>query len=222
MKKLQAIFILLLSALVVSVQCQQYTREKEWEKEIGAFLDIDQKQTPPPHPIVFTGSSTIRLWTSLRQDFPKLNVINRGFGGSRLDDLVFFAPKIVSPYKPKMVVVYSGENDIEAKEPAENALSDFKAFIAFRDKSLPKTPIIYISMKPSILRWNLWPEMKRGNELIKAEVVRHKNVRFIDIASKMLGPDGGKPAADIFVADGLHLNAKGYAIIRSALLPYLK
>lgn len=207
---------------MVAAQDTGYTRAKEWEKEIAAFHEIDQKQTPPANPIVFTGSSTIRMWTSLRADFPNVNVINRGFGGSRLDDLVFFAPKIVLPYKPKMIVVYSGENDIEAKEPAENALSDLKAFIAFRDKDLPKTPIIYLSMKPSILRWSLWPEMKRGNELIKAEIARHKTVRFVDIASIMLGPDGGKPPADIFVADGLHLNAKGYAIIRKALLPYLK
>lgn len=207
---------------MVAAQDTGYTRAKEWEKEIAAFHEIDQKQTPPRNPIVFTGSSTIRMWTSLREDFPNVNVINRGFGGSRLDDLVFFAPKIVLPYKPKMIVVYSGENDIEAKEPAENALSDLKAFIAFRDKDLPKTPIIYLSMKPSILRWSLWPEMKRGNELIKAEIARHKTVRFVDIASIMLGPDGGKPPADIFVADGLHLNAKGYAIIRKALLPYLK
>jgi lysophospholipase L1-like esterase len=162
------------------------------------------------------------MWTSLRQDFPNLNVMNRGFGGSRLDDLVFFAPKIVAPYKPKMIVVYSGENDIEAKDPAENALEDFKAFIAFRDKTLPKTPIVYISMKPSILRWSLWPEMKRGNDLIRTEIARHKNVRFVDISAGMLGPNGEKPPADIFVADGLHLNTKGYAIITKALKPILK
>lgn len=209
--------------LTVALSAQApYTRQKEWEKEIAAFAEIDKKQTPPPAPVVFAGSSTIRMWTSLRDDFPKVNVINRGFGGSRLDDLVFFAPKIVLPYKPKMIVVYSGENDIEGKETPENALTDLRAFIAFRDKHLPRVPIIYISMKPSILRWSLWPEMKRGNDLIKAESVRHKNVRFVDISEKMLGPDGGKPPADIFVADGLHLNAKGYAILREALRPYIK
>jgi len=222
MKRISIIPLVLVFAAFVSAQDTVYSRAKEWEKEIAAFHEIDLKQTPPTKPIVFAGSSTIRLWTTLREDFPKLNVMNRGFGGSRLDDLVFFAPQIVLPYKPKMIVIYSGENDIEAKEPAENALYDLKAFIAFRDKDLPKTPILYLSMKPSILRWSLWPEMKRGNELIKTEIARHKNVQFVDIASKMLGPDGGKPPADIFVADGLHLNAKGYAIIRRSLLPFLK
>ncbi|MEQ1645833.1 MAG: hypothetical protein ABL959_20445, partial [Pyrinomonadaceae bacterium] len=173
----QLIFLLVCACALVSAAFAQhapYTREKEWARDMAQFADIDLKQTPPKDAVVFTGSSTIRMWSSLRVDFPKVNVINRGFGGSRLDDLVFFAPKVVLPYKPKMIVVYSGENDIEAKEPAENALADFKAFIAFRDKNLPKTPIIYLSMKPSILRWSLWPEMKRGNELIKAESAHQK------------------------------------------------
>ncbi|MEQ1606621.1 MAG: GDSL-type esterase/lipase family protein [Pyrinomonadaceae bacterium] len=222
MKKFVLTILLFVAAAASAAGQALYTREKEWANEINAFLEIDKKQTPPKDPIVFTGSSTIRMWTSLRQDFPNLNVMNRGFGGSRLDDLVFFAPKIVAPYKPKMIVVYSGENDIEAKDPAENALEDFKAFIAFRDKTLPKTPIVYISMKPSILRWSLWPEMKRGNDLIRTEIAKHKNVRYVDISAAMLGPNGEKPPADIFVADGLHLNAKGYAIITKVLKPFLK
>ena len=170
MKKFVLAFLFFSVAAISAAGQALYTREKEWTNEINAFLEIDKKQTPPKDPIVFTGSSTIRMWTSLRQDFPNLNVMNRGFGGSRLDDLVFFAPKIVAPYKPKMIVVYSGENDIEGKETPENALEDFKAFVSFRDKTLPKTPIVYISMKPSILRWSLWPEMKRGNDLIRNEI----------------------------------------------------
>jgi lysophospholipase L1-like esterase len=222
MKSALLIQLFLFSTGVVPAQDPPYTREQEWAQEIGAFVEIDQKQTPPAGAVVFTGSSTIRMWKSLRADFPHLKVINRGFGGSRLEDLVFFAPKIVQPYKPKKIVVYSGENDIEAGQPPEDALADFKEFLAFRDKNLPKTPVVYISMKPSILRWNLWPAMKKANELIKSETRRHRNVSFVDISEKMLAPDGGKPPADIFLADGLHLNAKGYAIIRQVLLPYLK
>ncbi len=199
-----------------------YTREKEWAGEIGQFMEIDRKQTPPKDPIVFTGSSTIRMWSTLREDFPGVNVMNRGFGGSRLDDLVFFAPKIVAPYKPKMIVVYSGENDIDAKESAENTLADFRAFIAFRDKHLPRTRVVYISMKPSILRWGQWPEMKRGNDLIRTESKRHRNVAFVDISTQMLGTGGSKPAAELFVADGLHLSAKGYRLLRDALRPFVK
>ncbi len=218
------ILIAITAGFAVNVLAQPalYTREKEWAGEIGQYIQTDRRQTPPKDPIVFTGSSTIRMWASLREDFPGHNVMNRGFGGSRLDDLVFFAPKIVLPYKPKMIVVYSGENDIEAKEPAENALADFREFIAFRDKFLPRTPIVYISMKPSILRWNLWPEMKRGNDLIREETSKHRNVKFVDISAPMLGPGGTKPATDLFVQDGLHLSAKGYRVLRDALRPIVK
>lgn len=202
-------------------QAQPYTREKDWEKEINALLEIDKKQTPPPNAVLFAGSSSIRMWTSLRTDFPNIAVINRGFGGSHLEDLVFFAPKIVLPYKPRKIVVYSGENDIEVGQLAENVLADFKAFVDFRDKNLKGVPIIYISMKPSVLRWSKWREIKKGNELIKAESVKNKNVTFVDISEPMLGSDG-KPLPDLFLADGLHMNAKGYAIWRSVLAPLLK
>lgn len=218
---------LLLAVVITSLvsaaaaQAEPYTREKGWEKEIASMLEADVRQTPPPNPVVFTGSSSIRMWTSLRQDFPHLNVINRGFGGSHLEDLVFFAPKIVLPYKPKKIVVYSGENDIEVGQSAENALADFKAFVDLRDKHLPRVPIVYISMKPSVLRWAKWPEMKKANELIQAEAARKKDVIYVDISRAMLGPDG-KPKPELFLADGLHMNAAGYAIWQKILLPYLK
>lgn len=205
----------------VTVTAQEYSREKIWEKEISAYLEIDKTQTPPSKAILFTGSSSMLLWKTLRVDFPHLNVMNRGFGGSHIEDLVFFAPKIVLPYKPKKIVVYSGENDIESGRTPEAVLADFKAFIAIRDKNLAGTPIIYISMKPSILRWGKWPEMKRANDLIAAESAKHKKVTFIDVSKVMLGTDG-KPMADHFVSDGLHLSGKGYAAWRELLLPHLK
>ena len=221
MRSLFAFLLSLLFAYSVLSQAEPYTREKDWAKEIAALLEIDVRQTPPAKPVVFTGSSSIRMWTSLRKDFPHLNVINRGFGGSHLEDLVHFAPKIVLPYKPKKIVVYSGENDIEVGQSAENVLADFKAFVDFRDKGLPGVPIVYISMKPSVLRWAKWPDMKRGNELIRGESARRKNVTFVDVSERMLGGDD-KPRPELFLADGLHLNAAGYALWREILLPYLR
>ncbi len=214
------LFLFMTSAAVGQVS-EPYTRAAGWEKEIAAMEEIDRRQSPPENAILFTGSSSIRMWSSLGNDFPSIKFINRGFGGSHLEDLVHFAPRIVLPYKPKIIVVYSGENDIEVGQSAENVLADFKAFVGFRDKFLPRTPIVYISMKPSILRWSKWPEMKRGNDLIKAEIAKHKRIRFADLASKMLGPDG-RPLPDIFLADNLHLNAKGYAIWKEHLAPFLK
>ncbi len=222
MRKALLHFLVFAFGLSAFAQDGGYTRQKMWERDMADFADIDQRQSPPKDPIVFAGSSTIRLWTSLRTDFPKHNVMNRGFGGSKLEDLVYFAPTMVAPYKPKMIVVYSGENDIEAKDSPENALADFRAFVAFRDKELPGVPIVYLSMKPSVLRWAIWPEMHKANALIAAEARRHKKVKFVDIGEPMLGPGGSKPAADLFVQDGLHLSAKGYAIFRDALKPYIK
>ncbi|HEX6126018.1 MAG TPA: SGNH/GDSL hydrolase family protein [Pyrinomonadaceae bacterium] len=218
---IRVLFVVIVLSLATAGQTAPYTREKDWEKEINALVEIDLRQTPPHNAVLFVGSSSIRMWQSLRADFPGVNVINRGFGGSHLEDLVFFAPKIVFPYRPKKIVVYSGENDIEAGQSAENVLEDFKAFIDLRDANLPGTPVIYISLKPSILRWGKWPEMARANALIAAEVKRRKRVTFVDVAAKMLGTDG-KPLPDIFVSDNLHLNAKGYAIFREAVAAHVK
>ena len=214
-------FAVIVLSITTAAQTAPYTREKEWEKEIAALVEIDRRQTPPANAVLFVGSSSIRMWKSVREDFPGVNVINRGFGGSHLEDLVFFAPKIVFPYRPKRIVVYSGENDIEAGQSAENVLADFKALLDLRDANLPGTPVIYISLKPSILRWAKWPEMSRANALIAAEAKRRKRVIFVDVAAKMLGTDG-KPLPDIFVSDNLHLNAKGYSIFRTAVLPHVK
>lgn len=200
---------------------QTYDRAKMWETEINRFAEIDRAQTPPDDAILFVGSSSIRLWQSLRSDFPNFKVINRGFGGSQFEDVNHYFDKIVTPYKPRKIVLYVGENDIDGKQTAENILEDFKTFVALRDKNLPNTPLVFITLKPSILRWQMWSEMNKANELIKAEIKKHKRIEFADLASKMLGADG-KPLPDIYVADNLHMNAKGYKIWKENLLPFLK
>lgn len=200
---------------------QTYDRAKMWEAEINRFAEIDRTQTPPDDAILFVGSSSIRLWESLRSDFPQFKIINRGFGGSQFEDVNYFFDKIITPYKPKKIVLYVGENDIDSKQTAENVLEDFKIFVRLRDKNLPNTPLVFISLKPSISRWQMWSKMTKTNELIKTEIKKHKRIQFADLASKMLGADG-KPLPDIYVSDGLHLNAKGYAIWRQNLLPFLR
>src|SRR5687767_8200176 len=98
---IRVFFAVIVLSITTAAQTAPYTREKEWEKEINALVEIDRRQTPPANAVLFVGSSSIRMWQSLREDFPGVNVINRGFGGSHLEDLVFFAPKIVFPYRPK-------------------------------------------------------------------------------------------------------------------------
>lgn len=214
-------FLVFLSALTFFGQAAGYNREKMWEADMKRFAEIDRLQSPPENAVLFVGSSSIRMWENLRADFPNIKFINRGFGGSQFEDVNYFAPNIVAPYNPKKIVLYVGENDIDAKQTAENVLEDFKTFVAFRDKNLPNTPIVFISLKPSILRWQMWSEMNRANNLIKAEMKKHKRVQFADLAAKMLGADG-KPLPDIFLKDNLHLNEKGYRIWRDNLSPFLK
>lgn len=218
--KLTGLILFVLLHFSISL-AQTYDREEIWEAEIKRFAGIDRTQTPPDDPILFVGSSSVRLWQSLRTDFPNLKIINRGFGGSQFEDVNHYFANIVTPYKPKKIILYVGENDIDAKQTAENVLEDFKTFIALRDKNLPATPIVFITLKPSILRWEMWAEMNKANSLIKEEIKKHKRVQFADLAAKMLGADG-KPLPDIYIEDGLHLNAKGYQIWKENLLPFLK
>lgn len=215
------VFALLFLSNFSALSAQNYDRAKMWEAEIKRFAEIDKTQTPPENAVLFVGSSSIRLWESLRSDFPQYKIINRGFGGSQFEDVNYFFDEIVTPYKPKKIVLYVGENDIDAKQTAENVLEDFKTFVASRDKNLPNTPLVFISLKPSVLRWQMWSEMTKANNLIKAEIKKHKRIQFADLGTKMLGADG-KPFSDIFISDGLHMNAKGYKIWRENLLPFLK
>src|SRR5688500_3758063 len=109
----KSISVLIISIILgLGLRAQTYDRQKLWDKEIEAFAEIDRKQTPPPNPILFVGSSSVRMWTNLRSSFPRLKVINRGFGGSRFEDVNYYFDRIVTPYNPKTIVLYAGENDI--------------------------------------------------------------------------------------------------------------
>jgi lysophospholipase L1-like esterase len=191
-----------------------------WEKEIAAFEMSDRTNPPPARCIVFVGSSSIRLWKSLTTDFPSLPVLNRGFGGSQLADSVNFADRIITPYHPREVVIYAGGNDIDAGKDPDLVFGDFVALVAKIHAGSPKARICYIASAPNPKRWEQVEKVKRLNELARA-YCRHHGLTFIDVFPLMLGPDG-KPKPDIFVADGLHMNGKGYALWRGAVLPYLK
>ncbi len=222
MKSKILIFVLLFLSVSYAAfaQSAKYEREKIWDDEINSMLEIDKRQTPPENAVLFVGSSSLRLWKTINRDFPKLTFINRAFGGSELEDVNFYAPRIIFPYKPKTIVLYAGDNDINSGKSAEQVLADFKNFVEIVRRDLLKTKILYISIKPSVARINLLPELQKANRLIEAETKKLKNVEFVDVASKMLDSEG-KPLTDIFLEDNLHMNAKGYAIWRDVLSKYL-
>ncbi len=182
-----------------------------WQPEIAAFEAADAKEPPPKGGVVFVGSSSIRLWKTLAQDFHEFQVLNRGFGGSELADSVAFAERIVFPYEPRMVVLYAGGNDINNGKSAQQVFADFQAFVAKLRGKLPDVEIAYISIAGNPARWAQVEKIKEANRLIGDYAKQSKGVRFIDVFSQMLGADG-LPKPDIFVADKLHMNSEGYKI----------
>src|SRR2546423_335036 len=194
------------------------TAADRFESEIRAFEDSDRINRPRPGGIVFVGSSSIRLWPDLRADFPGLNVIQRGFGGSRLDEVVRYTPRIVLPYRPALIVLYAGENDIAEDRTPEQVFDAYKAFVRLVRDTLPQTPIAFVSIKPSPSRWQLVDKMRVTNEMIRSYTATHPGQSFVDVFSLMIGPNG-RPRSELFVSDSLHMNHKGYAIWRSVLSP---
>jgi lysophospholipase L1-like esterase len=192
----------------------------KWEKEIAAFEEKDRQNPPPKNAIVFVGSSSVRKWTTLTEDFPHHQVINRGFGGSQLIDSVHFADRIVLPYEPRMVVLYAGGNDIHAGKSAEQVFADFQAFVATIRAKLPKTEIAYISIAGNPSRWKEVEKVKEANGLIASYIKDKPGLKFIDVFPHMLGSDG-LPRPEIFVADQLHMNAEGYKLWTQIVGQYL-
>ncbi len=192
----------------------------KWESEIASFEAADKTNPPPKSAVLFVGGSSIRLWQTLAQDFPEHRVINRGFGGSHVADSVAFADRIIIPYKPKIIVLYAGDNDIADGKTPDQVLSDFKSFVVKIHKDLPTSRIAYVSIKPSLARWHLVDKIRTANQLIAEYSRANDNVVFIDIFTPMLD-DEGKPRKELFVSDGLHLNAKGYELWTSVIKPHL-
>ncbi len=192
----------------------------KWEKEIAAFEQADAAKAPAKGSIVFVGSSSIRLWKTLAADFPEHQVLNRGFGGSEMADSVAFVDRIVLPYEPKMILVYAGGNDINSGKTPEKVFADFKEFVAKVRAKMPDVEIAYISIAGNPSRWAQVEKVKAANHLIEEYTKQEKGLKFIDVFSKMMGPDG-TPQPDIFVADKLHMNAKGYAIWKEVVTPFL-
>lgn len=192
----------------------------QWRGEIDALVANDAAHPPPQHGVLFVGSSSIRMWTTLAQDFPGLPVIGRGFGGSTIPDSTFYADRIVVPYHPKLIVIYAGDNDVEAGHSPAQVLADFKAFVARVRRDLPHVAIAFVSIKPSVARWKLWPRMREANTGIERWAATQRDIVYVDTASKMLDANGG-PRPELLRKDGLHMRPAGYAIWIAALKPVL-
>lgn len=192
-----------------------------WAKEIAAFDANDATNPPLRRPIVFTGSSSIRLWKDLPRDYPGLRVMNRGFGGSQLSDVQEHFERLILRYHPRQVVLYAGANDIAAKKSAETVLADLKAVVNRIHRELPHTKVAFISIALNPARWEQRDAVRAANAAVAEFMAQDPRRQFIDVTSAMLGPDG-QPKPEIFVADRLHMNRKGYELwvplVRAALV----
>ena len=168
------------------------------------------------------GSSSIRLWNDLESQFGgRPVVIKRGFGGSKMSDCTRYLGRLVMPYKPRMVLVYAGDNDIaEGKSPSD-VLASFQKFVEGIQKELPATRIAYISIKPSPARAALIPQIRETNRLIQRYISEKENLDFVDVFTMMLDADG-RPRPELFRADALHLNEIGYSLWRGIIAPHVR
>ena len=193
----------------------------KWERDISAYERMDRTNPPPQGALLFTGSSTIRRWASLAQDFPQHKVINRGFGGSEIADATHFADRIIFPYRPRMVLLRAGGNDINAGKSPEQVFADFKEFVATVHAKLPETDIVFISLCPSVARWKQADKEKALNSMTQQYAQQAPHVKYIETYDLSLGPKG-EPRPELFVADKLHFNAEGYRLLTGRVRSWLE
>lgn len=214
-------FIFLALCLFFQQTHSQYQRASVWKKSMEDFAQQDAKSGIAKKTVLFVGSSSIKMWKSLKEDFPKSNVLNRGFGGSYMTDVIYFFDQVIKPYVPKQVVLYEGDNDLvsSAKTPQSFA-DDVVTITRMIHIYFPKTSIILVSIKPSPSRKQFFEKYRVANELMKSYAQAHKQITYVDIWEAMLNKDGS-PNKSLYLKDMLHMNRKGYDIWKQLLEPHL-
>lgn len=199
----------------IKPETRDFTR---WEKEVSAMEASDNTNAPPKKAVLFIGSSTVRLWKTLAKDYLGTPVINRGFGGTEIEDATHFADRLIFPHAPKQIFLRSGGNDLWSGKSPEQVFNDFKNFVTAIHAKLPKTEIVYVSLCPSPSRWAQAEREKKLNELVAGFIKGQKRLKYVETYDLVLGPDG-KPREELFVSDRLHLNAAGYKLFADRVRP---
>ena len=193
--------------------------------EINKFIEADAKQMPPQGAVLFIGSSSIRYWDTLAQDFPEIPVINRGFGGSLVEESTRYADRIAIPYKPKMIVMFAGTNDLDygGKTP-QQVFDDYKAFVAKVRESLPGVRMVYLAISPTKARWKAEEKVLQANHLIQDWMITNNSptnkLNFINTHDALLTVNG-QPPVDLEREDGLHFNKEGYKVWTALMKPQI-
>lgn len=213
----ERIFLCVFLSLLIS-----YANAQPFANEIADFKKADSISKPPANPILFVGSSSFRLWPDIQSYFPGYTILNRGFGGSNLLDVIRYADDVIFAYHPKQIVIYCGENDIASSETvsADTVHNRFRQLFSMIRDRYPTVPIAFVAMKPSPSRYHLIKKVKNGNKQIKKFLSKQSNTAFINVFDPMLNKDG-KPREELFVEDRLHMNPEGYRIWQQLITPYL-
>jgi lysophospholipase L1-like esterase len=217
MKRLNVLFSFLSLVFIATIATAQ-----PFAEDIAAFKKQDSSHFPPKNAILFVGSSSFTKWTDVQSYFPGYTIINRGFGGSTLPDVINYAKDIIFPYRPKQIVIYCGENDLAASDTVTSTMvvDRFKKLFSIIRNKMPAVPVVFISLKPSPSREKLWPKMEAANKEIEKFLKKNKKTSFVDVYHKMFKKDGSV-MSELFIEDNLHMNANGYAIWQKAIKPYL-
>lgn len=218
MHKVKTLLLFLLLGHLLYAQGQK----PAFGDDIKAFKQQDSLSFPQKNAILFIGSSTFTMWKDVQDYFPDHMIINRGFGGSSLTDVIRYEADIIFSYQPKQIVIYCGENDLAGSDTVTGQMvfKRFKQLFADIKEKLPEVPVMYISIKPSPSRWHLKEKMITANELIRKYLRKKKQAVFISVWKQMLGPDG-KPWDALFGEDKLHMNARGYTLWQKLIAPHL-
>ena len=210
-------YLLLFFFISISIQAQDPLRFKNEvdaiQKKYDTLWDASRET------IVFTGSSSVRIWKTLESSFPNHQIVNSGFGGSEASDLLAYSNELIYRFKPKKVFIYEGDNDINSKKKPKRIISDMQLIIAGIRAQNPNTKIVLIAAKPSLARWNHRRNYKRLNRKFKKLSKNDPLIDYVDVWRPML--IGRKVKPDIFIADGLHMNEKGYRIWYETIKDYI-
>jgi lysophospholipase L1-like esterase len=192
-----------------------------FEAEIRAFEAADRANPPSLGGVIFVGSSSIKNWTNVAADFPAVPVLNRGFGGSTLADVVYYADRIVLPYRPRLVVLYAGDNDLTLDRTPARVVADYRAFVARLRSAWPGARVAFVSIKPSPARRTYIDRMRETNQRIREDIARDSLQAYVDVFTPMLDATG-QPRAELFKSDSLHMTRAGYLLWRALLAPVVR
>ena len=213
--------ILLLLVCFLSGLLHSYAQPaSRFQSDIQTIKQYDKIYAPPKAPILFIGSSSIRLWSDLERTFSDDVVLNRGIGGAVVNDISFYVDSLVTPYEPRQVLIYVGENNIGDGATSETVLTETQHLLTLIRQRFPNIPISYIAMKPSPSRDKYRAALEKANTLIRQYITTQKNMSFIDVYTPMLTADG-KSRPELFLEDQLHMNQQGYDIWIKEITPHL-